>query len=164
MCKSPPGTPWIRAEESFKMPGTSLGMEMLYVFYTVGINFWWEGKVACLLHIFLSFVCSFLTGPSQQDWCCTESIGWAQGEQPVLVEKDRIFTMWPDIGHSKQSWTIEMQILPPTPAAWVASLAVNILHHRLTRKSQYMQILYKIRYAYMLCIYVYILCTISISI
>lgn len=88
-CKSHPGTPWIRADESFKMSGKSLGTEMLYVFYTVSINFKWEGKAARVPHFSLSCVCPLLTGCSQQDWCCAGSSGWAQGEQKVLVEKDQ---------------------------------------------------------------------------
>lgn len=53
--KSPPWTPWIKADESFKMSGESLGTNMLYVFYRVNINFKWKGKAVLYLQPFAPF-------------------------------------------------------------------------------------------------------------
>lgn len=120
------------------MSGKSLGTGILYVFYTVGINFRWEGKAACLLHFFLSCVCPLLTGCSQQDWCCTESSGWAQGEQKVLVEKDQ------NLHHVAWHRTFKVEldnrgVNPTSNFCYLGSLAflvVNFLLHRVTRKMQ----------------------------
>lgn len=130
-CKSPPGTPWIRADESFKMSGGSLGTEILYVFYTVGINFRWEGKAARSFHFSLSCVCPLLTGCSQQDWCCAESGGWAQGEQKVLVEKDR------NIHHVPWHRTFKVELNnrgtnPTSDFCYIGSLAFLLVNFLLT--------------------------------
>jgi hypothetical protein len=41
------------------MSGKSLGMDELYVFYTVSINFQWKGKAALYLQPFAPFFLKF---------------------------------------------------------------------------------------------------------